>query len=406
MNSNTVGDSNKAIPCPHSDGKSTLVCWLCAENGYSPQGGGPPSPDDFDIEKNTFVMLGSSPLEVHPPAEGIEVGAPDPRHMYPGLEVVSGPTVSSWNGEPEQKAELASGPATIFGLRRRMLWIILIGVLVVLLIGVAIGSAVGVTQGKPSTDTPSAITSPTSSIASPATSAVTSAISLAMSSEAAASSTPSSLIQSTLTLSTTALSTSTKSAAASASSATSSTTSSTTSPTSTTTALATKDKTPISSSSTPTKPPPPPTTATTTVLVTPPVSTPTPPTVTVTPTPPTTTTPKPTPTSSAQPTSTLTPAQSNGYCLGQDGSTYTDPGTGSAFRVECDVAHQGKDIENREADSMEDCVSMCAENSRCVGAIWYNAGPQGTDLNYCWLKRTLEDDNIKDTADAQSVVRL
>jgi hypothetical protein len=69
------------------------------------------------------------------------------------------------------------------------------------------------------------------------------------------------------------------------------------------------------------------------------------------------------------------------------------------------MAHQGRDILNLEADTMEECVSLCAKNAHCKGAIWYNVGPQGTDLNYCWLKSEMEDD-LRVTADAQSVVRL
>ncbi|KAI1092427.1 hypothetical protein F5B19DRAFT_454639 [Rostrohypoxylon terebratum] len=124
-------------------------------------------------------------------------------------------------------------------------------------------------------------------------------------------------------------------------------------------------------------------------------STPSPVTVTVTPTSKT----------STQATASPTTSSSDGDCLGANGSTYTDSETGSQWRIECDTAHQGKDIDNYEADTMEACVSMCADDSDCVGAIWYSAGPQGTDLNYCWLKSTLED-NLKSTKDAQSVVRL
>lgn len=152
MNGYTTGEPNKGIPCPHSDGKSTIVCWDCVENGYAGRGGGvPPSPEDF--EKETFVGLDDSPLEVHPPAEGLEVGALDPRQLYPGLEAISGPVIvkdpRSWSAESKHKAVL---PPTILGLRRRVFWIILIGLLVVLLIGVAIGAAVGVVQSKHSSN--------------------------------------------------------------------------------------------------------------------------------------------------------------------------------------------------------------------------------------------------------------
>ncbi|KAI8962388.1 hypothetical protein F5Y11DRAFT_322860 [Daldinia sp. FL1419] len=112
----------------------------------------------------------------------------------------------------------------------------------------------------------------------------------------------------------------------------------------------------------------------------------------------------------ASPSSTSTTAQATPSsvrsCLGADGSTYTDPGTGTKFKIECDVAHEGRDIENLEAESMPECVSLCAKNTRCTGAIWYDVGPQGTDLNYCWLKSSMDDSDIRPTKDAQSVVRL
>ncbi|GAP91419.1 hypothetical protein SAMD00023353_6300660 [Rosellinia necatrix] len=107
-------------------------------------------------------------------------------------------------------------------------------------------------------------------------------------------------------------------------------------------------------------------------------------------------------------TTSIAPAAtgvSSRVCIGADGSTYTDPATGTEFRLECAAAHHGKDIENVEAASMQSCISMCANNDQCKGAIWYNVGLQGTNLNYCWLKSKMEND-VKMTRDAQSVVRL
>ncbi|KAI1768905.1 hypothetical protein GGR53DRAFT_315190 [Hypoxylon sp. FL1150] len=404
MNGNTTGEPYKGIPCPHSDGKNTVVCWICAENGFSAQSErGSASPVDF--EKDTFIVLDNPPLEVLPPAEGIEVGAQSP---YPGIEAISGPIIQKgrWSAaEPDQRDSAPSRRRpTVFGFRRRWFLMVMIGLLVVLLMGVAIGAAVGVTQSKHSTDTQGAVILPGASTASSETSSATSTMSAPA---AASSSSPTSSLssqQSTSTLPT--------SSALAAASETSLATSSKTSiaaiteenPSSTTTSPILTPTKPASAA-----------TATTTVLVTPPVSTPDTDTVTLIATPTLTTTPTTTttisPTTSTTSTaetaaSTLFPAQSNGYCLGYDGATYTDPSTGSQFRIECDAAHEGKDITNPEAETMEDCVSLCADNSRCVGAIWYNVGPQGTDLNYCWLKSSLDDSDIRDTPDAQSVVRL
>lgn len=127
--------------------------------------------------------------------------------------------------------------------------------------------------------------------------------------------------------------------------------------------------------------------------------------------------PSPTDTIRSQPTVSNTPSPSpkssspsSRICIGDDGSTYTDPGTGDKFRLECGVSHQGQDIENVEASSMQSCISMCAKNTHCKGAVWYNVGPQGTDLNYCWLKSAMEnpveDGAVLVTQDAQSVIRL
>ncbi len=82
---------------------------------------------------------------------------------------------------------------------------------------------------------------------------------------------------------------------------------------------------------------------------------------------------------------------------------YTDPATGTKFKRTCYVQHPGFDIKNEEKDSMEDCMAWCAEEEDCKGAQWYNAGPQGTDLNYCWLKYDMTGE-IRETKDAQSAV--
>ncbi|KAI1275062.1 hypothetical protein F5Y07DRAFT_186234 [Xylaria sp. FL0933] len=106
------------------------------------------------------------------------------------------------------------------------------------------------------------------------------------------------------------------------------------------------------------------------------------------------------------PTDSSTDSPSSRICIGDDGSTYTDPATGDKFRLECSVAHQGKDIMNYEANTMQDCIAMCAKNTHCKGAIWFNVGPQGTLLNYCWLKSEMDSGDGDVNGDAQSVVRL
>ncbi|KAI1660460.1 hypothetical protein F4813DRAFT_350032 [Daldinia decipiens] len=312
MSNNTAAGPDLNAVCPHYfDGRGTPVCWDCAEGGHLGQGG-----ENSMIPERTkkrFVLMGgeskildNDPLapEIHPPVEGIEVGSPDPRNVPSGKEVFYGSPVISTpdnytkdehngcNTESNQNITAASKPPTILGLRKRVFWLLLIGMFVVAFVGAAVGAAVGVTQRNQATNASSAAPSPVAG-------------------ENQSTGSPS--------------------------------------PTTTSTTTA-------SSSST-----------------------------------------------SASPTATPSSVRS---CLGIDGSTYTDSGTGTKFRIECDVAHQGRDIENLKSESMKDCVSLCAKNTRCVGAIYYDVGPQGTDLNYCWLKSSLNDSDIRTTTDAQSVVRL
>lgn len=109
--------------------------------------------------------------------------------------------------------------------------------------------------------------------------------------------------------------------------------------------------------------------------------------------------PTPTPT----PTPTVTPVSMK--CPGANGTTYTDPDSKVQFKQECGSAYQGNDIRNEKADTMEACAILCVKESKCNGAVWYNAGPQGTDYNYCWLKTQLGTD-IRLSGDAQSIKKL
>jgi hypothetical protein len=92
-------------------------------------------------------------------------------------------------------------------------------------------------------------------------------------------------------------------------------------------------------------------------------------------------------------------------CPNADGTTFTDTASGSRFKWSCNVQHPGYDLEHYEADSMTACVALCAKNEDCKGVTWYNAGPQGEDLNYCWLKNNMEGET-RSTSDAQSAERL
>ncbi|KAI2465324.1 hypothetical protein F4781DRAFT_435532 [Annulohypoxylon bovei var. microspora] len=394
MTYNTAVESKIYATCPHSDGKGTPICWDCSEESW----GSLPTLEDFGGVKRLRILNGRSQAfapEVHPPAEGIEVGAPDPRNSQPGLEVFVGPQIVTptdkyWDARLEKIVVPPSTPSsTILGLRRRIFWLVLICVVVALLVGVAVGVAVGVTQRNNSTKASpisSLSTGPSDKVSSTFISSpqiMTEIVSVTATSPSTTATNPSMTAVSQATIKSVPSSSSELETASTTTATKSSSTSSISTSSADKTSKSVEKVTVISIQ-------------TASISTTSPVqSTPPPTTVTVTPTSKT----------SSQSTASATTVHSDGSCLGADGSTYTDPGTGSQFRIECDIAHQGKDIDNYEAQSMEACVSMCADDSECVGAIWYSAGPQGTDLNYCWLKNTLED-NLKDTKDAQSVVRL
>ncbi|KAI0105470.1 hypothetical protein GGR51DRAFT_189538 [Nemania sp. FL0031] len=304
-----VKTPSSSPPCPHSDGKGVPPCWDCIEEGQlrSPslvrRGSVSSAWHKIGRFRNSLAFMDSNFNKITLPstgAQGSEVQLPED-----GLEVVHGPEVVSLEeklqklrpkgsnsnmireedvvSNPESNPESGALPEpiqTVWGIRKRTFWILVVIVILVLL-GVVIGIAVGVTQQKSIHST-----------------------SLEMSGSGQ----------------------------------------------------------PIN-----TAPPARTTTA--------PIS----------------------------PSSTSSP--SSRICIGDDGSTYTDPGTGDKFKIECDVSHNGQDIENVEAQTMQDCISLCAKSNYCKGASWYNVGPQGTDLNYCWLKSGMGSD-VRITPDAQSVIRL
>ncbi|KAI1633807.1 hypothetical protein F4809DRAFT_644129 [Biscogniauxia mediterranea] len=392
--------------CTHSDSRNLPVCWDCAEEGHVKQkfDALPSSPTWENFKRITKglrlpqqhqhhhhphhhkIPLSSAAPEVHPPEEGIEVfhGKQQQQQQQAGLEVVAGPRVANpedkfrrvipvvvvasdekkavaGEGEPrisdsrdrdddeggegeKKKEKEEEAGRRIYGLRRRTFWAVVACALLVL-VAVVLGVAVGVTQRN------RAMQSTALSVSSNADQGV--------SSHPSSSSSLSALVTTETMYMTASDGGGGGGDSGGENTATSSSPSPST-PTTTTTAAAAGN------------------------------------TNTNTPSP----SPSPSPSSS-----TTSPPSPSPSCLGADGSTYTDAATRSQFRIECDTAHQGKDIVNREAASMEACVALCAGDDACRGAIWYDAGPQGTDLNYCWLKSAMGDER-RETRDAQSVVRL
>ncbi|KAI1488766.1 hypothetical protein F5X96DRAFT_684745 [Biscogniauxia mediterranea] len=409
MANNTNGPADNKRPiddhtssCTHSDGRDLPVCWDCAEEGHVKQkfDALPSSPTWENFKRITKglrlpqqqhqhhhrkIPLSSAAPEVHPPEEGIEVLFHGQHQQQPGLEVVAGPRVvnpedkfrrvipvvvaasidekkkeavagegggearisdssrdrEGGEGGEKKKEEEEEAGRRIYGLRRRTFWAVVACALLVL-VAVVLGVAVGVTQRNRAMQS--------------------TALSVSSNADQGVSSHPSSSSSSSLSaLVTTETMYMTASDGGSGGENTAISPSPSTTPTPTTTAAAADNTN--------------------------------------------TNTLSPSPSPSPSPSSSSTTTSPSPSCLGADGSTYTDAATRSRFRVECDVAHQGKDIVNREAASMEACVALCARDDACRGAIWYDAGPQGTDLNYCWLKSAMSDER-RETRDAQSVVRL
>ncbi|KAI1496913.1 hypothetical protein F5X99DRAFT_424072 [Biscogniauxia marginata] len=375
--------------CSHSDRKDLPVCWDCAEEGHIKQKSGgeaavSPKWENFrKIKKslrfqqssNSFLIGNqSSAPEVHPPEEGIEVGSPDVRKSQPGLEVVSGPqivdpedkfrkVVAVKDAEASDEKSVASSRdgGKIYRLKRRTFWVAVACALLILM-AVTLGVAVGVTQRNRATQSTQLSMSSSgdqvsSFSSSPSIPSITTeTLSMYMTSDSPTMPTSLGSEGSSLGGGETSISTE-------------------------------EDiPTPLIPATEPE-----------------PTADPTPSQ------PPTTATPSPAPVATTNsPIPSTSPSNSDPNersCLGDDGSTYRDPGTGAQFTIECNLAHEGKDIENLEAESMEECVSLCAKDDQCQGAIWYNAGPQGTDLNYCWLKSAMDDER-RTTRDAQSVVRI
>ncbi|KAI1312091.1 hypothetical protein F5Y03DRAFT_409276 [Xylaria venustula] len=445
-------------PCPHSYEEGVPVCWDCNEEGHvsSPSIGtidNGPSPSwqrlrrfrkslgfwdmnprrssvyPFAAQSSTQPSTQCSTLELRLPEEGLEVATPNSRRSQPGLIVVAGPRVVSpddkfikpepirWDSETKllQSDDVAPPPpppppphdtpepepedTRIWGLRRRTFQIIIV-LTILAFLGVIVGIAVGVTQRKGAHSTSLSkqpVIGPVSSSSLSMPSMITETVSLYVTSH---SSTFLTLLKTEIP----------------------SLSSHTTKPTTTTGTAGsrgdTDPETSIVATVFVTQLPPSPTDTvrsqpTTTASSAPspkttlPVSSP-PPAPAASPADVPLASPQESPSDSpagSSPADNPADSPSSRICLGDDGSTYTDPGTGDKFRIECSVAHQGTDLENLEAYTMESCVSLCAKNSHCKGAIWFNVGPQGTDLNYCWLKSAVGGP-VQVNADAQSVVRL
>ncbi|KAK8064363.1 hypothetical protein PG994_007001 [Apiospora phragmitis] len=99
-------------------------------------------------------------------------------------------------------------------------------------------------------------------------------------------------------------------------------------------------------------------------------------------------------------------------CPDANNTVYTTPadedGSGSTqYRRICGVSYDGNDIQPEKAETMGRCLALCSgQQGSCAGVVWYDAGPQGTDLNWCWLKRSMEKAVLSYRDSAQTAIRL
>ncbi|KAK8133298.1 hypothetical protein PG999_001471 [Apiospora kogelbergensis] len=93
---------------------------------------------------------------------------------------------------------------------------------------------------------------------------------------------------------------------------------------------------------------------------------------------------------------------------GANNTIHTSPKNegGKKYRRICGVSYGGNDLHPQKADTMGRCLSLCSECSGCAGVVWYGAGPQGTDLNWCWLKKSMKKAVMSSRDDAQTAIRL
>ncbi|ORY60995.1 uncharacterized protein BCR38DRAFT_412093 [Pseudomassariella vexata] len=172
--------NKKPTPCLHSDGKSTPVCWDCAEKGH-PQSVSPLRDDEKASPRrklgkgSTLSFLHSlSPIsgstfdsasmkEVHPAEPGIELSKRDSRPLsQPGLEVLLGPEVVPAGTRyatsarsvrthdedetiPDKNPAAGESRATICGLRKKIFGIVLACVLL-LALAIVLGITLGIVR--------------------------------------------------------------------------------------------------------------------------------------------------------------------------------------------------------------------------------------------------------------------
>ncbi|KAK8075857.1 hypothetical protein PG997_010520 [Apiospora hydei] len=116
-------------------------------------------------------------------------------------------------------------------------------------------------------------------------------------------------------------------------------------------------------------------------------------------------------TSTAAPTAT--PSDTAPPCPGANNTIYTNQAHegNTQYRRICGISYDGNDIQPQMAETMGDCLSLCSGyvgggGVGCAGVVWYDAGPQGTDLNWCWLKRSMDRAVLSYRDSAQTAIRL
>ncbi|KAH6664199.1 hypothetical protein B0J14DRAFT_706632 [Halenospora varia] len=118
----------------------------------------------------------------------------------------------------------------------------------------------------------------------------------------------------------------------------------------------------------------------------------------------------PTSTSSSA-TSSIGPGGVQISCPGTDNTNYVVPNTSQKFVRRCNTDLAGSDFSRSNANNMAECLALCAKQNadanavtKCYAVTWVYRGPQGTAVNYCWLKNSVPGSSFADGMESAYLV--
>ncbi|KAH8652708.1 hypothetical protein BGZ60DRAFT_519872 [Tricladium varicosporioides] len=98
-------------------------------------------------------------------------------------------------------------------------------------------------------------------------------------------------------------------------------------------------------------------------------------------------------------------------CPGTDNTNYVVPNTSQKFVRRCNTDLAGSDFSRSNANNMAECLALCAKQNedpnavtKCYAVTWVYRGPQGTSVNYCWLKNKLPGSSFADGMESAYLV--